>query len=134
MRYDDVILLEYIRYLSKKAYEQAPDFDGYVRFDPAKCQKNNGLTQDQQGRAIRSLKSCGAVSYRVDGDTVYLKATSLSADKNEETDSWHKPRDEAERKFMKLARNPPTYQHGKTVCDYLEEADRNFKDPEWWSR
>ena len=94
----------------------------------------NGLTQDQQGMAIRSLKSCGAVSYRVDGGTVYLKATSLNADKNEETDSWHKPRDEAERKFMKLARNPPTYQHGKTVCDYLEEADRNFKDPEWWSR
>lgn len=134
MKYDDVILLEYIRYLSKKAYEQTPDFDGYVRLDPAKCQKNNGLTQDQQGRAIRSLKSCGAVSYRVDGDTVYLKATSLSADKHEETDSWHKPRDEAERKFMKLAYHPPTYQSGKTVYDYREEADIKFKDPEWWSR
>ena len=44
------------------------------------------------------------------------------------------PRDEAERKFMKLACNPPTYQHDKNVVDYLEDADRRFKDPEWWSR
>ena len=41
------------------------------------------------------------------------------------------PRDEAERKFMKLACNPPTYQHDKNVVDYLEDADRRFKDPEW---
>ena len=131
MKYIENVMLEYIEYLSGKMNNYDSSFDGYVLLNSAKCEKNTGLSLDQQNKAIRGLLQSGAIDTMQDGEDYYAK---IARKQNHSFDKWHKPRDEAERKFMKLAYHPPTYQHGKTVYDYLEEADRNFKDPEWWSR
>lgn len=131
MKYIENVMLEYIEYLSGKMNNYDSSFDGYVLLNSAKCEKNTGLYLDQQNKAIRGLLQSGVIESTEDGADQYVK---IARKQNHRFDKRHKPRDEAERKFMKLAYHPPTYQHGKTVYDYREEADMKFKDPDWWSR
>lgn len=128
---DEIQMLKHIRIKMEKSYEVDPDFDGYVKINPDICERVTGLSFRDQQKALKALFSLGKIDGEMDRGAAYVKALKMSPTKKE---SYHKPRDEAERKFMKLAYHPPTYQHGKTVYDYREEADQNFKDPEWWSR
>lgn len=124
----------HIKYRSDRMLEISKDFDGFIKFDPYLCERNAKIKIQDQNAAIRELYEHGDIDgRRGENGEIYLKIKQEKQEKKAPPE-WHRPRDEAGRRWMKLARNPPTYQHGKTVCDYLEEADRRFKDPEWWSR
>ena len=128
---DEIQMLKHIRIKMEKSYEVDPDFDGYVKINPDICERVTGLSMRDQQKALKALFSLGKIDGKQNGGDTYVKAIEISPSKRAE---YHKPRDEAERKFMKLANHPPVYQPGKTVYDYREEADIKFKDPEWWSR
>lgn len=128
---DEIQMLKHIRIKMEKSYEVDPDFDGYVKINPDICERVTGLNFRDQQKALKALFNLGKIDGEIDRGFAYVKALKMSPPERAE---YHKPRDEAERKFMKLAYHPPTYQHGKTVYDYRVEADQNFKDPEWWSR
>ena len=128
---DQIKMLKHIRIKMEKSYEVDPDFDGYVSIDQYICERVTGLNYREQQKALQDLFNLGKIDGRQNGGNTYVKALEMSPSKRAE---YHKPRDEFERKFMKLAYHPPVYQPGKTVYDYREEADRKFKDPDWWSR
>lgn len=120
----------HIKYRSDRMFEISKDFDGFIKFDPYLCERNAKIKIQDQNAAIRELYEHGDIDgRRGENGEIYLKIKQEKQEKKAPPE-WHRPRDEAGRRWMKLARNPPTYQHGKTVCDYLEEADRNFKDPD----
>ena len=128
---DEIQMLKHIRIKMEKSYEVDPDFDGYAKINPDICERVTGLSMRDQQKALKALFSLGKIDGKQNGGDTYVKVLEMSPSKRAE---YHKPRDEAERRWMKLACNPPTYQHDKNVVDYLEDADRRFKDPEWWSR
>ena len=133
MTYDENMMLEYIEYLSTKMYKYDPEFDGYVRIDAGKCQSNKGLNSDQQKKAITSLYKSGVIDGRREGPDWFVK---IIKKQTHDADKWHKPRDEAERRVMKLAYHPEVlvkyYSRERHVSDYLEIADKEYPDPPWW--
>lgn len=120
MNYDENMMLEYISYLSRTVYEYDPGFDGYVRLDPAKVQANKKLTIDQQNKALKGLIETGHIDWYQNDGIFYAKL--LQDHRNEK--AAYKPRSEDERKWINLAIHTPTYQHGKTLHEYVEEANR----------
>ena len=124
----------HIKYRSDRMFEISKDFDGFIKFDPYLCERNAKIKIQDQNSAIRELYEHGDIDgRRGENGEIYLKIKQEKQEKKAPPE-WHRPRDEAERRWMKLAYHPPTYQHDKNVVDYLEDADRRFKDPEWWSR
>lgn len=120
MNYDENMMLEYISYLSRTVYEYDPDFDGYVRLDPAKVQANKKLTIDQQNKALKGLIETGQIDWYQNDGIFYSKL--LQEHRNEK--AAYTPRSEEEQKWINLAIHTPTYQHGKTLHEYVEEANR----------
>ena len=92
-----------------------------------RVQSNMDRVQSNMDRPYTSI-------YKINNKNNSSKLISKSARAREREEMQYSPDLFNKRKFMKLACNPPTYQHGKTVYDYREEADLKFKDPEWWSR
>lgn len=118
MNYDENMMLEYISYLSRVVYESDPDFDGYVRFNPNKCQANKNLTIEQQRKAMSGLKKAGLITWHNKEGTCYVKVLK------DYHSTTYRPKDEEEKRWINLAIHTPTYQHGYTLQDYLTEAER----------
>lgn len=117
MNYDENMLIEYISYLSRTVYDVDPNFDGYVRFDPKKCQANKRLSIEQQRTAMIGLKKAGLIDWHKDNRECYVKLLQQHS-------TAYKPRSEEERRWINLAHHVPTYQHGYSLQDYLIAADR----------
>lgn len=120
MNYDENMMLEYISYLSRTMYDYDPDFDGYVRLDPVKVQANKNLTIDQQNKALKGLIDGGQIDWYQSDEIFYARLLR----EHRIAKSTYQPRSEEERRWINLAIHTPTYQHGKTLHEYVEEANQ----------
>lgn len=119
MNYDENEMLEYISYISHRTRDRDPTFDGYVLIDPDKIQAAKKLTLAQQDKALESLYQAGWLEGRQIDGNFYVKML-----RNYGGGSTYQPRSEEECRWIVLAHHVPTYQHGKTVHDYVEKANR----------
>ena len=105
-----------------------------VQSNMDQSQSNMDQSQSNMDRVQSNMDRPYTSIYKINNKNNSSKLISKSARAREREEMQYSPDLFNKRKFMKLACNPPTYQHGKTVYDYREEADLKFKDPEWWSR
>lgn len=123
MNYEEIMMLEYIDYLSKRTYEYDHDFDGWVRLEPDKVKTNKGFTVQEQNKIIASLVNTGEIEWgKRDDGALYVRLL-----RHHGNQSAYQPHSEEERRWIVLAHHVPTYQHGKTVHDYVEDANRKYR-------
>lgn len=120
MNYDENEMLEYVSYVSSRMYEYDPNFDGYILLNPDKVQAAKSLTLNQQNKALNSLAENGWIDGRQIDGKFYVKVLREPAGSK----SKYRPRSEEERRWINLAIHTPTYQHGKTLHEYVEEANQ----------